>query len=584
MFSKGRCTGFAAALALVALPASAQIEAGGLDDVDSWGVSLLERGEAGLSERVWSGSDGEYLFGLLSAIDVEALSEPERAVLSRALRSPANGIRGDVANELAEKRLGLLMALGEEDAAIKLARQLDEPPEGFDGDAILSDARLANGDLDVVCRQMDPVAEGAFWAQLRAICTLSNEDYAAAELSIEIAAQQEGVDPWFAETAIAILAEAEELPDARYGSGLEIALSQLAGLQITEETIDSMPPEMAADLAGDRDIDLGLRLMAAGKAAAAGSMNPKEHRRLYAELIETEEFEPESAIEAAFVALAREPDPEPEPELVIAAPSTGGPRDLRVMNEDWIEPVRPEDVSPEALEADPVDEISLAEEQALAISEALRQAGGDKSDLQALARLFEADLGRLEVNDDTRFAAISFAAALMSVGNDQGAMRWLNGLDEEELSDSEAFEAALLTGYASIFADQRTSSTLRDIAQTLLETGIEPAQNEQALRLISLWSGFDMPMPVEARMALADATLRSRRIETGKLVAIDAAARNGAPGEALFSLLGETRGNPGELSGADLQIAIQVLRRIGAQVEAEALALETGEVWRLVRR
>ncbi|MEM5515866.1 hypothetical protein WNY37_02820 [Henriciella sp. AS95] len=584
MFSKGRCAGYAAALVLAVLPANAQIESAGLDDVDSWGVSLLERGEQSLGDQVWSGSDGDYLLELLNAIDVDQLTVPERDVLSRALRSPANGLRGDDAAAVLAKRLDLLVALGEDGAASKLARQFDEPPEGFDGDAILSDRRLANGDLDVVCRQMDPAAEGAFWAQLRAICTLSDEDYAAAELSIEIAAQQEGVEPWFSETAIAVLAESEDLPDARYGSGLEIALSQLAGLPITEDTIDSMTPEIAAEIAGDEDIDLTLRLMAASKAAAAGALNPKAHRRLYADLIETEGFEPETAIEAAFVVLAREPEAVPEPEVVALAQSTGGPRDLRAMNEDWIEPVQPEDVSPDALEAETVDEISLAEEQALAVSEALRQAGGRQDELLAVARLLQADLGQLAINEDTRFAAIPFAAALLSVGDQAGAVRWLDGLDEDEISNVDAFDAALLRGYADIGGAERSAEAARAVADTLLETGIEPGQQEQALRLMSLWSGFDMPMPVRARMVLADADLQSRRIASGKMVAIEAAARNDAPGEALFSLLGETRGQPQQLSGADLQDTIEVLRLIDAEDEAQQLALEAGEIWKLVRR
>lgn len=565
----------------LAQPVSGQIQSAGLDDVDSWGVSFLERGEPGFSERLWLGSDNAHLVRLLGELDVSAMTDAEKKLLSRAMRSPAASPEGDEAEALTQARLDLLMALGQKTAAATLARQIDEVPEDFDGDAVLSDVRLANGELEVVCRQMDPTGEGAFWSQLRALCMFEAEDYGSAELATEIAAQQEGVEPWFSETAIALIGEREDRPEARYGSGLDYAMSQLAGLEITAETIESATPEIAAQLAQDEDLDFELRVLAAHKAAKAGKLSPADHRGLYKALISQPDYQPESAIEAAFMVFARKPDPKPA--AITTTTGASGPRDLRSMNEDWIEPVRPDDVDEDALEAEAVDEVSLEEEQALALAEALRQAAESREEFAMTARLFEPELARLEVNEDTEAGALIFAAASLASGNEKGAVRWLGGLDSEALPDAEAFDAALLRGHALILAGQRPEDMLQEVADTLIETGIEPRQQEQALRLFSLWSGFDIVVPVSARMALAEGELETRRIPSGRLAAIDAAERAGAPGEALFSILAETAGKPQALSGADLQTVMQVLRRIDAGDEAELLALETGQLWELAR-
>ncbi|MEQ9316267.1 MAG: hypothetical protein RLN72_10475, partial [Henriciella sp.] len=565
MSSRARLGALAFAAAALMQPALGQIESAGLDDVDSWGVSFLARGEKSFSDRLWLGSDGDYLQELLMQLDIASMTEPEQAVLSRALRSPTIGPDGDAAADLANARLDLLLLMGHQREAATLARQMEEVPEGFDGDALVSDARLASGELEIVCRQMDPAAEGAFWAQLRAICTIEAEDYASAELATEIAAQQDGVEPWFSEVAIAMIGDIDDRPEARYGSGLEYALSGLAGLELTEATVESATPEIAATLARDEELPYDIRLMAADKAAKAGLFSATEHRSIYKAMIAEPEFEPGSAIEAAFVVFARKPEPKP---IVVATATGSGPRDLRSMNEDWIEPVQPEEISDDALAIEAVDEISLEEEQALALSEALRQAAASKDDFEIAARLFEPELARLPVNEDTAAGALIFATASLVSGNEKGAIRWLDGLDADELSDAEAFDAALTKGYALILVGQRSSGLLSDVAERLIETGIEPRQQEQALRLFSLWSGFDMPMPVNARMALGGADFKTRRIPSGKLAAIEAASRSGAPGEALFALLSVTNGKPQQLSGADLQTLMQVLGRLGAGGEA----------------
>ena len=103
---------FVAATALCgpALFAGAQIQSSGLGDVDPWGAGFLERGEQGFGNDLWTGSEADYLLALMERMDVSLLSPPERALLSRALRSPSAAPEGDLADILMEQRIRLLLA------------------------------------------------------------------------------------------------------------------------------------------------------------------------------------------------------------------------------------------------------------------------------------------------------------------------------------------------------------------------------------------------------------------------------------------------------------------------------------------
>lgn len=578
MFSKARLLTAVALGLTLAGPVSAQIESSGLGDLNPWGASLLDRGEDALPDGLWSSSSSEYLLALMERIDPQTLSPAERDLLSRALRSPSAAPEGDLGPAMQAERLRLLMALGERDAAATLADQLNEAPEEIDAAAILADARLARGGTDVVCRQMNPGADGRFWSELRAVCALAAGEMGTAELSIEIAAQEEGAEPWFANTAIAVLGGMPERPAARYGSGLEIALSDLAELEPDAESLSAARPDLAALIAMDETRPLGLRIAAAGLAARNGELGADRHRALYETLIATDGFEPENAIETAFVMLAMEPEPV-VPDLVETPAAPQGPRDLRSVNEEVIEPVETEEVDADPLEPEDVHQITLVEEQAMALAEALRQTSADAGAFKATSRLFEADLETLPANEDTSDQAIIFARAALAARNDALALNWLEVADTASLSDAERFEAAYVIGHTLIIADGAEAADLRDVAMRLLETSIEPSQQAATWRLFSAWAGFDLTVPAEARAALAQSELDNRRIGPGTLAAIKAAAQADASGEALLTLLTQTDGQAETLSGADLTTLIQVLRDMNAGAEAQSIVLDTAGLW-----
>ncbi len=545
--------------ASISFGADAQIRTSGLDDVNAWNTNLLARGERALSDRIWTSSDPDFLLDLMNSLEVETMTEAERDLLSRALRSPSAAPRGEGAAELQTKRLELLAALGERQAVSELGRQVDMLPEGVDPDAITSDNRLARGELGLVCDQMNPEAADKFWLELRIICAIEADNLAEAELALELAAIEEGADPWVTETAIAIIAEAEERPEARLGSGLQVAFSELADLEVIPEALQTARPDLALAYANDRGNPIELRVVAARTAVAAGLMDAPQLRSLYVDYVAAPDFEPETASEEALYLLTQV-----EEQPVILRPG-----DLTAL-----QPIGTEEEI-DADEDDAEETVPLERRRIEALAAALEEARASEEGLATTAALFEDDLKRFPADAVEQDEALSFARAAMAVGNMSLATFWLDAAGVE--SGDASYEVDLMRGYGLIMSRERNRATIERVAENLIGEDASDEVRAQALALFAVWTAFDVSLPVDARQALAtQVDEAASRPSPGQLVAIDAAARNGAHGEALFLILNAVGGNPDELSPAGLQNALSTLRRLGAEDEARDLALAVG--------
>lgn len=565
MFSRAAAS--ALALGLLALPAAAQIRSSGLDDVNAWSTNLLDRGEGAVSDRIWASSDTEYIISLMQALDVSSMTEAEQALLSRTLRSPSVAPRGGDGDALQLERLKLLSALGERRAVAMLGRQVRELPDGADPDAIIADDRLASGELDLVCSQMDAAATGKFWSELRIVCALNGGSMAEAELALELAAGEEGADPWVTETAIAIIAEAEERPDARLGSGLQAAFSAMAELDLNGETLQMARPDLAAEFAADTRNPLRQRIVAARRAAEAGLFEPERLRALYIDLVSQPDFEPESDIEAAFALLRQRPEPVRPPELqsLQVGPQNGA---------DGLWPPVEEDEFADG-EDEAEDTRPLVERQASAVAQALESVREADAGFATMAGVFYNDLKSLPTDTASQEDAVTFARAALAAGNGGLALYWLDAAEGANGAGSVDAQAELMRGYALLLERGRDRGAIEDITSALLDAEAGASTKAAALRLFAVWAGFDVSLPVEAREALVQSSSDGQPRAGSALVGLDAASRSGAHGEAILVLLGLTSGEPEALSPAALQTVIAVLRRLGADEDARALALET---------
>ena len=223
------------ALALVgaftlALPAaSAQVEVGGLEAVDPFGIGFLEDGERAMPTDMWKASRTDDLLPLMRKVRTRNLTPAERSLLSRVVLSPAARPDGDDAGDVLAERARILYELGEARAAADLMGRLEENPRGLDGEAVAVDLQLALGNQRSACRDASEPQDGRFWAKLRAVCAVLQEDQGAAELAVEFA-QSAGVeDDWFYEAILSPgLPEDAERPPAKFDTGLNLELSTKA--------------------------------------------------------------------------------------------------------------------------------------------------------------------------------------------------------------------------------------------------------------------------------------------------------------------------------------------------------------------
>lgn len=538
----------------LSLTAGAQIRSSGLEDVSGWTSNLLERGETAISDRVWASSEADFLLSLMEGLNVEEMTEAERELLSRLLRSPSAKPSGEGADALQAERLRLLESLGERRAVAMLGRQVDEVPDGVDADAIIADNRLAAGELGLVCDQMNPEAADRFWLELRIICGVESGNLAEAELALELAAGEEGADPWVTETAIAIIAEADERPEARFGSGLQVALSQLAELEVTADALEAARPDLAAGYANDTRNPLALRLVAARNATSAGLLDSPQYRSLYLDYVNAPGFEPETPADEALYLLTQEPRPMSQPA-----------RDLR--NEGTL------DIEDEAFELGmDSPQASLETRQADALVAALEAASDNAVDYRTMAGLFQEDLKSFPVDAVTASQALEFANAALALQNASLTNFWLDAA--EDAAGGASRQTARMCGYSMVLSRERDRGAVEAVVSQLVGDDASPEAEADALKLFSIWAGFDISLPVAARKALVDASADEAGTPGGALVAMEAAARGGAHGEAILLLLNATDGAPGELSPMTLQAVISTLRRFGAEADAQALALE----------
>ncbi|MEL6244635.1 MAG: hypothetical protein AAFQ85_04720 [Pseudomonadota bacterium] len=531
MFSKALTSLFAAWV--VAEAALAQVEEGGLGAVDPWGLGFLKSGEAAMPTNMWRASSAEDLLPLMANVRTSRLTPAERTILRRVVVSPAAKPRGDAAEKLLAERARILFELGEAEAAAALYTALDNV-DGVDLDprSIAVDLQLALGNEADACRNLLGIAKtGDFWIKLRAVCAVLKNDTRGAELATELA-QAEGVDdPWFFNAAFAASGDIPAKPEARFDSGLDLALSTKAGLEPPRNAIISARPDLAAAMARRDSLAPELRVIAAGVSAEAGILSADDHRSAYRALLAQDGFRPGNAVESAF----------------IAGEDSG---------------------------ADTLD-------KARALSAALRSGATDAARYSAVSRLFLPLLDELPQSTDTARYAPEFTRAAIAAGDLSVAKTWALGVEVEGGPEADAFEQAYLDGLILMAETEIDPASIRSVAERLVETASDTTRKRAAARMVALWTALGHPLPLEARRLIA-----AQRDESGEAlstwdeVRLSAAAKAGAAGEVVIAILAATRGEPGRINPAEMTLFLSALGEIGAEDTARQLALEATRYWR----
>lgn len=531
MFSRALLAG-AAVLALP-LTGQAQVESEGMSDITAWGARYLEPSETEFPTRLWQGSSDETLLALMKQVNTTRITPAERKLLRRAILSPTRRPTGDLADELLAERARLMLALGEAEAASELVPRLETEARGIDAEALAIDLALARGDELTGCRPTKSAArmpEGMYWMKLRAVCAVLEENYARAEFAMELASAQGLDDDWFISAIFAASGDTPNPPNARFDTGLNIALSAKANLDQSRITTSSSRPDLAAAAAQRPGIPPQLAERFASIAAEVGLLSVEDQRRILMARMDEAEFAPANAIQAVIASFR--------------------------------------------------DPLNLPSDQARQLDQALRNAAsGDLARITSTSQLLLPELKALPRIPETAPYALTFAMAALTAGDHELVQTWLGATEFEGLQPPDPFAVARLEALDLISGGDNSRASQASVQARLIAAAENGEQKSEAAHLLTLWQGFGLSLGPEARAMIGAHGHSGRRLSSGKLTELEAAAQAGAVGETVLLVLSATDRDPGTLAARDLAELIEALRRVGAEDIAQDLAIEAANLW-----
>ena len=532
MFSKAALIGSLMIGLSTASGATAQVESDSMDDLGAWGQRYLSSNETEFPTTLWRNSNDEYLLFLLQSVEAGALGPAERGLLRRIILSPATPPRGERAEDLLAERARLMLELGEARAAAALVPQLEQAAPGLDAETLAVDLDLAGGQEASACGTLNGEAkDGEYWLKLRAVCAVLRDNFSGAQLAIEVASAQGVDDPWLVEAIFAAAGDTPNPPGAKFDSGLNIALSAKAILDVNRVTIAEDRPDLAAAAARRPGVPSALRARFAEIASGRELIAPEDRRDVLLSLFEDESYVPGSAIEQTIEAL--------------------------------IDPLTSDLVRAEKLS------VVLAD-----------SALGSLNQYRSTARLFLPDIEALPRTFETAAHALEFARAAMVAGDRALAMDWLSALEIEGVEQPDPYAVALLEAADIIVGGEASRPSLLAIEKRLVDAVGSQAREAQTARIFAIWTGFGVPLSPIARDFVAGVSDQGERIVQGQITGLNGAYLDNAIGETALRILTSTRGEAGRLAASDLAVLLDTLIALDAEDVARDLALETTEFWK----
>lgn len=514
------------------LSATAQIESESLDDLSSWGQRFLPSDEPEFSSTLWRNSSDETLLALLQSVDVRSLGPSEKRLLRRVVLSPATRPRGDFANELLTERARLMLEMGQARAAAAVAPELEEDARGLDPETFAIDLDLASGQEASACSALNgQTGDADYWYKLRAVCAVLQDNFSGAELAIEIAEAQGVEDDWMIAAIFAAAGDAPNPPNARFDTGLNIALSAKAGLDMSSFTLNGGRPDLAAAAARRPGIPDDLRIRFAEIASEFDLISVEERRDLLKARYESDDEGSFSAIEVAL--------------------------------------------------ADLKDPLITDEQRHEQLANVLRAAAGaDLTTYRATASLFLPDLRQLIRTPGTAEYATDYAKAALIAGDRETALDWLDVFNFEGSIEPDPYQIAMIEALDILAGGESSRPSLEAIETRLIEAIDTTEREVQAGAILTAWTGLGYALSPLGRDFLAQLSDRGERIAQGQRTGLRSAVLSDAVGEAALLILNTTRGEPSRLSPADFADLLTALIALDAEDIARDLAIESTEFWK----
>jgi len=582
------CRRLAATLAGVGFwagAALAQIEAGGIGDVDPFGRGYLENDETAMPTDMWKASRTSELLPLMEKVRTVSLTPTERSLLRRVVLSPAARPDGDDAAQVLAQRARIMFEIGEAEAASDLLSRLEENPSGLDAEALAIDLQLALGNNATACEPRNASgqtsSDDAFWAKLRTACALLVGDLVGADLAAEIAAGRGVDDDWFFNAVYATTtADEDGKPNAKYDSGLNLALSEAAELEPGDVLTATERGDLAAAMARRESLPIGLRVHAAGIAAEAGLIAADFHRDLFDMLIAQDGYEATRPIELALVPPAPDQgdgsDPEPDKGVDDGGADSGDDAEAPASETDTDTASRKDGLSEEAIAAT----ANVPAVRAGYLADALAAAAGDAARFAAMSRLLLEDIEALPRTASTSLNSLAFTRAAIAAGDPALAAAWLGAASAENAAEQDPFELAWTEGLVLLASGEVSKQDAMPVADAIADAADTTGKQRAAGQLFAAWTALDIASSASARAMLAGLDAPVREIGEWDLLRVGAAAEAGGAGEVVLGVIGFTGGDPARLAPLDLIVLIEALRDIDADDAARTLALEATGYWK----
>ena len=231
----------AAVLALVAVPAMAQVEVATLAPPDYF--SLGDR-DSGLPANLWRGTSPAIARDVIPLIGRKPLSPASAALARRVLGAGVAGPEGAGRDpDVAAARVQALLALGQSRVAWAAVERAPGVPANVNLAQAAAEAALIAGQDDTACKVSDQLSVGRgelYWLRLRAFCQARAGQMDAAQLTLTLASEK-ARDPVYSRLMNALLAGSGDPGAASLRNGLEYSMSRRLALDLDAAKATASP-------------------------------------------------------------------------------------------------------------------------------------------------------------------------------------------------------------------------------------------------------------------------------------------------------------------------------------------------------
>ncbi|HEV7692074.1 MAG TPA: hypothetical protein VGO52_14655 [Hyphomonadaceae bacterium] len=557
--------GISVLVLLTAAPAFAQVQTSALDQVDSWGTGWLGKGEA-LPSNLWANTTTAALQPLFADAKPLQLAPSAREALKRvalsAAKGPANG------DALIPERLRIIEQLGFTQYSIDLRKRFPSTEWGKLGERVAADYELVQGQSKSACaRAADKKGNDEAWMSMRAFCFALAKDFNAAGLAAEhLPPAADGKsDGWLLAAINTLETPGKVKPEGRYGTAFEAAVSVTAKLSVPVNAFAATPADVAASVINHPDASPEQKRAALKPALDGGKINAAQVLEILNPKPVTTDAPADPKADPKAAALAKLPAPRAgaRPDFLALALATAANKEAK----------------PDA--------------KATAYAAALKDAE-TLSDFRLAAVALNDAIKALPKTADTAPNAETFARVGVLAGDTKAAQDWkkqMDGLPKDKADPWAAARIELMLSYSGVGADKGGAVLDKLIAAVPAAPDVAvkattPAARQAELRRIEntrflfLHAGMGRDLSAAQRTLLATLKAAGRGLSDAALARIAAAVEQEARGEAAMASIPLLGNDVSAVSFAGLADLLTQMRRMGLADDANAVALESLQVWK----